>query len=326
MKKGMSAPGRCIGALLSLVCHVDVVAQPTYPSKPVRIIIPTTPGGSTDTLARLIGQKLSDAWGQPVLGDNRAGGNGVIAGDALLKSAPDGHTMMITSSAHIITPLLTPTPYNAVNDFTPIAGNATSETLLVVHPALPVKDLQGFIRLAKARPNELNYATGGVGTLSHLAGAWFDIVTGAKMQQIPYKSGAPAIVDLVAGQVQLYFAVPISIMPHVKSGRVRAISVTGKTRLSALPSVPTFAEAGLPGFDVKYWYGTLGPSGVPRDIVDRASTEIARILATNDVKDRLISQGMDPLIANPAELAALMKAETAMYLKIIETANIKLKN
>ena len=310
-----------IGVLLSIACVA--AAQQSYPSKPIRLIIPTSAGGSTDILARVIGQKLTDSWGQQLIADNRAGGNGIVGGEALAKSAPDGYTIMITSSSHIITPLLAATPYDAIKDFAPVAANASSENILVLHPSLPANNLAEFIRLAKAKPGQLNYATGGVGTLAHLAGALFSIMTNVKMQQIPYKSGGPAIIDLIGGHVQLYFAVPISIMPRIKGGRVKAIAVTGSKRLAALPEVPTFAEAGLAGFDVRYWYGTLAPVGTPKEIVDKLSSEIGRILASADMREKLLSQGMEAYISTPDELAALMKAETAKYSKIIKTANIK---
>ncbi len=299
-------------------------AQQGYPNKPIRVIIPTSAGGSTDILARLIGQKLGESLGQQLIADNRAGGNGTVGGEALAKAAPDGYTLMITSSSHIITPLLAPTPYDAIKDFSPVAANASSENILVLHPSIPANNLQEFIRLAKANPNQLNYATGGVGTLSHLAGALFCIMTNVKMQQIPYKSGAPAIIDLIGGHVQLYFAVPISIMPRVKGGRVKAIAVTGKSRLAALPDVPTFAEAGMTDFDVKYWYGTLAPAATPKEIIGKLSAEIGRILASSEVREKLVSQGMDAYISTPEELTALMRAETAKYAKIIKTADIRM--
>jgi tripartite-type tricarboxylate transporter receptor subunit TctC len=319
------------GALMRLawvaVCAFTITAwaQQPFPNKPVRLIIPTAPGGSTDMLARLVGLKLTERWGQQVIADNRAGGNGVIGGEALAKAPPDGYTIMITSSAHIITPLIAPTPYDAINDFAPVAANASSENILVIHPSLPAKDLQQFIRIAKSSPGQLNYATGGVGTLSHLAGVLFGTMTGVKMQQIPYKSGGPAITDLVGGHVQVYFAVPISIMARINSGRVRPIAVTGKTRLSALPSVPTFTEAGLAGFDVRYWYGTLAPAATPKEIVDRLSAELGRILTSAEMREKLQTQGMDPLISTPEELVALMRAETAQYSKIVKSAHIKLE-
>jgi tripartite-type tricarboxylate transporter receptor subunit TctC len=267
---------------------------------------------------------LSKDWGQPVVTENKAGGNGVIAGEELAKSAPDGYTIMITSSAHIITPLLAPTPFDAINDFTSVATLATSENMLVVNPSVPAQNLQQFIAYAKSKPGELNYATGGAGTLAHLAGALFDNMAGVKMQQVPYKSGGPAIADLLGGHVQLYFAVPISIMPHVKSGGVRPIAVTGATRLPALPNVPTFAEAGLPGFDVKYWFGIFAPARLPSDIAARYSAEIAKILASPEATEKLVSQGMSPFISTPDEMLALERKETAMYTQIIKSADIKL--
>ena len=319
-----AAIGQLAGCIM-LAFACIAAAQQGYPNKPVRIIIPTSAGGSTDILARLIGQKLGESLGQQMVADNRAGGNGTVGGEALAKAAPDGYTLMITSSSHIITPLLASTPYDAIRDFSPVAANASSENILVLHPSIPAKNLQEFIRLAKANPDQLNYATGGVGTLAHLAGALFCIMTNVKMQQIPYKSGGPAIIDLIGGHVQLYFAVPISIMPRIKGGRVKAIAVTGKTRLAALPEVPTFAEAGMTDFDVKYWYGTLAPAATPKEIVGKLSAEIGRILASAEMKERLVSQGMDAYISTPEELAALMRAETAKYAKIIKTANIKIE-
>ena len=303
----------------------NVAAQLVYPGKSIRVVVATTSGGSTDILARLIAQKLTESWGQQVFVDNRPGGNGIIGGEALVRSSPDGYTIMVISTTHVITPLLIPTPYDAVKDFAPVAGNASSELILALHPSVPINNLREFIALARSKPGRLNYATTGAGSLAHLAGALFSMMAGIKMQQIPYKSGGPAIIDLISGQVQLYFAVPISIMPHLKSGKVKAIAVTGKARLPAFPT-PTFAEAGLPGFDVKYWYGTLAPAGTAKAVIERLSVEIAKILASPDMKEKLLNQGMDANFTTPDELAALMRAETAKYAKIIKTANIKVEH
>jgi len=316
---------RCVATVLLLAASAIASGQTQVPSKAIRISIPTSAGGSTDILARYIAERLTHDWGQSAIADNRAGGNGVIAAEELAKAAPDGYTIMITSSAHIITPLLTPTPFDAINDFTPVSTLATSENILVVNPSLPVHDLKEFIAYAKSKPGELNYATGGAGTLAHLAGALFEIMTGVKMQQVPYKSGGPAITDLLGGHVQLYFAVPISIMPHIKSGGVRPIAVTGTNRLVALPDVPTFTQAGLPGFDVKYWYGILAPKGLPQDIATKYANEIRTILESPEAKQRLVGQGMDPFVSSPKDMLALERKETEMYTNIIKTANIRIQ-
>jgi tripartite-type tricarboxylate transporter receptor subunit TctC len=301
-----------------------VAAQQAYPSKPIRIIVATTSGGSTDILARLIAQKLTESTSQQVFVDNRPGGNGIIGGEALVRSPPDGYTIMVISTTHVITPLLVPTPYDAIRSFAPVAGNARSELILALHPSVPISNLREFIALAKSKPGQLDYATTGAGSLAHLAGALFSIMTEIKMQQIPYKSGGPAIIDLIGGQVQLYFAVPISIMPHIRTGKVKAIAVTGTARLPALPT-PTFVEAGLPGFDVKYWYGTLAPAGTPKSIVDRLSADLAKILALPDIREKLSNQGMDSSFATADDLAELMRTESSKYSKIIKTADIKVE-
>lgn len=302
-----------------------VAAQQAYPAKSIRVVVATTAGGSTDILARSIAQRLTESWGQQVFVDNRPGGNGIIGGEALVRSPADGYTLMVISTTHVVTPLLVPTPYDAVKDFAPVAGNASSELVLALHPSVPVSNLREFIALASSKPGQLDYATTGAGSLAHLAGALFSMMAGIRMQQIPYKSGGPAIIDLIGGQVQLYFAVPISIMPHVKSGKVKAIAVTGKARLPAFRT-PTFAEAGLPDFDVKYWYGTLAPAGTAKTVLEKLSAEIARIITSPDMKEKLLSQGMDAGYTAPEEFAALMRTETARYAKIIKAANIRIEH
>ena len=303
----------------------DAAAQQIYPNKQIRIIVPFPPGGTNNAIARLIAQKMIENWGQQVIVDNRPGGNTIIGSEALLKSPPDGYTVMVTSNTHVITPLLIRTPYDAIKDFAPVATAARSENVLVIHPSLPAHTVREFIALAKSRPGELNYASSAAGSPTHLAAALFEMLAGIKMHHVPYKGGGPALIDLLSGQVQVLFNTPISFLPHIKSGRLRILAVTGNTRLGALPQAPTFAEAGVPEFDIKTWIGVLAPPNTPREVIDKLSAEVARILATPDYREKLDNLGMAPLISTPDQFAALMRSETATLAKIIKTANIRIE-
>lgn len=313
-----------LGILVALIG--PVAAQQNYPNKPIRMIVPYPAGGGTDVLARLIGGKMSESWGQPVIVDNRPGGNSVIGSDILAKSPPDGYTMMAMAIAFAITPGLLPTPYDPIKDFAPVATIGTGELVLALNASLPANNLQQLIAYAKARPGQLNYASTGTGGPQHLAGELLNILTGIKTQHIPYKGGGPAANDLLSGQVQMYFSPAVTVIPHIKTGKIKAVAVNGKSRLSALPQVPTFAEAGLPDFDVKNWFGVLAPGRTPKQIVDKASLEIARILGMPDIKEKMASQGIEPFISTPEEFAALIKADMTQYAKIIKMANIKLED
>jgi len=299
-------------------------AQQAYPSKPIRFIVPYPAGGPASALARLVGQKMTESWGQPVIVDHRPGGNTVIGSEALVKSAPDGYTIMVVATAHVINAHLLPNlPYDTIKDFAPVGTLGSTELVMVLHPSVPANNLQEFIALAKSKPGELNFASAGTGGVIHLAGELFNIMAGVKMQHIAYKGTPPALTDLIGGQVQLSFIVPLSVAPHIKSGRLKAIAISGETRLPALPQVPTFTEAGLPGFDVKFWFGVLAPAGTPKEIIDKLSTEIAKILALPDIKENLLSQGMEPFISSPEQFAALIKADMAKFGGIVKAANIK---
>jgi tripartite-type tricarboxylate transporter receptor subunit TctC len=299
-------------------------AQQTYPSKPIRFIVPYPAGGSASALARLVGQKMTESWGQPVIVDHRAGGNTIIGSDALAKSAPDGYSIMVVATAHVINALLLPKlPYDTIRDFAPVGTLGSTELVMVLHPSVPANNLQEFIVLAKSRPGQLNFASAGAGGVIHLAGELFNMMTGVKIQHIAYKGTPPALTDLIGGQVQLSYIVPLSVAPHIKSGRLRAIAISGETRLPTLPQVPTFTEAGLPGFDVKFWFGVLAPAGTPKEIIDKLSTEIARILALPDIKENLVGQGMDPYISSPEQFAALIKADMSKFAGVIKAANVK---
>lgn len=304
----------------------SAAAQAPYPAKPIRVIVPNAQGGGTTILPRLIGQKLTENWGQPVIVENRVGGNGMIGTEAVAKSPPDGYTILSMAMGHVILPNLLPTPYDAIKDFAPIATTASSEFILVLHPSVPANNLKEFIALAKSRPGQLNYASSGSGEPTRLAAESFNIVAGVKIQHIPYKGSGPALSDLLGGQVQMYFATPIGVIAHIKSGKLKALAISGATRLPALPQLPTFTEAGMPGLDVKLWYGLLAPAGTPREIVDKLSAEIAKILASPDIKEKLVSQGMPPFISTPDQFAVLLKADLAKFGKVIKIANIVLEN
>ena len=313
-----------IGILMAL--GSPIAAQQTYPSKPIRFITPYPAAGGNDILARLIGQKLSESWGQQVVVENRPGGNTVIGTEAVAKSPPDGYTIIMTTSSHVIMPSLLHLPFEPIKDFAPVATVASTEMLLVIHPSVPANTLQEFIAHAKAKPGQLSYGTGGSGNPNHLAAVLLEILAEIKMQHVPYRGAAPIIADLMGAQLQLSFLSLINVESQIRSGRLKAIAVSGDNRMSALPRVPTFTEAGLPNMDIKQWYGVLAPSGTPRAIIDKLANEIARILAMPDVQAKLVQQGAEPLITTPDQFSAQMRADLARYAKTIKTANIKLEN
>jgi tripartite-type tricarboxylate transporter receptor subunit TctC len=324
--KRINAVVHVVTAALLLGIAVSSAAQQAYPAKAIRFISPYAPGGATDVIARLVGQKLSEAWSVPVVVENRAGGNTVIGTEFVAKSAPDGYTIVLVGTTHVANASLIKTSYDAIKDFAPVATVTSNETVLVVHPSVPANTLQELIALAKAKPGELNYATSSTGGPTHIPAELFNIVAGVKTQQIPYKGGGPAMTDLLGGQVQMVFAIPSNVVGHVKSGKLRALAVTGEKRLAALPQVPTAIEQGLKGFDGQNWYGILAPAGTPVPVVNKMSAEIARILAMPDVSEKLEGQGMDPFYTTPEQFTALLKSDLAKYTQVIKTAKIKMDN
>ena len=300
-------------------------AQADYPSKPIRIVMAYPPGGSNDFLARLFGLKLTEMFGRQVVIDNRGGGNTIIGTDLVAKSAPDGYTLLLAGSAgNAIPHLYRNVPFNVINDFTPIAGIARSEFMLVVHPTLPVTTVRELIDLAKKKPGELNYATSSTGGPTHLGPLQFEMLTGVKMQQVPYKGGGPAMTDLVGGQVQLGFANPSGAVPMVRSGRLRGIAVTGEKRLETLPQVPTFAESGLPGLVLRNWYAITAPAGPPKIVADKLAAAAFKISAMADVRAAIVKQGLDSFSATAVQMDAVRKEDMAVVGKIIRAANIKM--
>jgi tripartite-type tricarboxylate transporter receptor subunit TctC len=307
-----------------LAAHVgDAAAQSNYPTRPIRFIAPFAPGGTTTLLARLVGDQLTKAWGQPVIVDNRPGGNTIIGTELLARAQPDGHTLILTTTSHAIVPQLQKVPFDPIKDFAPIATIANNETLMLIHPSVPASTLKELIALAKSRPGKLNYAALGTGGIQHLASEMFKLAAGVDIQAIPYKGAGPAITALIGGQVHMSIQGTAPSLPHIKSGKLKALAITGDTRWAAAPQVPTFAEAGLPAYDQKYWQAILAPAGTPAPIVDKLSSEIGRMLTSSDLRERLIAQGMNPWVNDSAQLAGILKSEMAKFGKIIKAAHIK---
>ena len=314
-------------ALMVLGIAPAAYSQTSYPTRPIRFITPYAPGGSTTTMAHVLGQKLGESLGYNVIVDNRPGGNTIIGTSALAKSTPDGHTIMITTSIHVINPsLYANLPYDPIKDFAPVGTIYTSEFVLVASNSLPANTLQELLALAKAKPGTLNYATTGTGGSAHLASEMFNMLAGIRTQHVPYKGAGAVSTALIGGQVQLFFSNPLAVMPFLQNGRIKPIAITGDARLPALPNVPTFAESGLRGLDVKPWFCVLAPAGTPKPIVDKLSAEFARIIARSDIQDYMAKQGIMPWSSTPEQLAALMKTDLAKYAKLIKAANIKLEN
>jgi len=315
---------RCV-LIAAVLAAGTTSAQESYPDKPIRFISPYAPGGSTTVVAHFIAQKLTESWGQQVLVENRSGGNTVIGTDAVAKSAADGYTVLVAASDHILVPLLFKVPYDPIKDFAPVATLANGQLVLVLNPLVPANNLKEFLAYAKSKPGQLNFGTPGAGGLQHLAHELLNLTAGIKTQHVPYKGGGPAIIDLIGGSLQFYLGTSASVVPHIKSGKIKAIAVSGKKRLPALPQVPTFTEAGLAGFEVEYWNGVLAPAATPRAIVEKLSAQIAKILVLPDFKEMLAGQGVEPFINTPDQYAAVLKADMAKYAKIIKDANIKME-
>ena len=301
-------------------------AQQTYPGRSIRLIVPFPPGGSIDPVARMLAPKLTETWGQQVIVDNRPGANGAIGTEILARAAPDGYTLILLGGGtHVINALLVRNlPYDSVRDFAPVATVQRSDYVLVVHPSLPVNSLKQLIALAKSRPGQMTYASAGNGNMNHLAAELFNMLTGVKTLHVPYKGGGQALTDLMGGQVHMHFAVVVSALPHIKSGRLRPLAIGGETRFPALPQVPTFTEAGLPGFRLQPWQGIFAPARTPMPIIDRLAAEISRIVMLPDITERITGWGSQPLVSTPGQFAALMAADFTKFAEIIKTANIKI--
>jgi tripartite-type tricarboxylate transporter receptor subunit TctC len=316
-----------LAAALLAALAGTVAAQQDYPSKPIRIIVPYPPGGSNDYLARLYAPKLTEVLGAQVLVDNRGGGNTIIGNEAVARSAPDGYTLLLAGSSHVFIPHLYPKiPYDTLNDFTPVAGIARGEMILVVHPSLPVTTARDLVALAKKNPGALNYAVSSTGGPTHLVAVQFEIVAGVKMQQVPYKGGGPAVTDLIGGHVQVGFQTPASVVPLVRSGKLKGVAVTGEKRLEGLPQVPTFTESGLPGVSLRTWYVINAPAATPKAVIEKLSSAVQKITAMPDVRVAMSRQGLDAFYSPSEKADAARREDSAVAAKLIKAANIKLTN
>jgi tripartite-type tricarboxylate transporter receptor subunit TctC len=306
----------------ALVAAGALHAQPVdYPSKQLRIVVPFVAGGSTDILARLVGQHLTERWGRQVLIDNRPGANGVIAAEFTAKSAPDGHTLLFVAIGHAINPLLQKNlPYDTERDFTPVSLAAVLPQILTVHPSVPAASVKELIALARAR--RLNYATGGVGSSQHLATALFASMAKIELQHVPYKGGHQGMLDMVAGQVDMMISTIMSLTPQIKAGRLRGLAVTTPKRHPAWLMLPTIAEAGLRGYQSVAWYGMVGPANLPPAVLKKLAGEVAQIIRLKQVSENLAAQGAEPVGNTPAEFGAFIKAETTRYEKVIRASGM----
>ena len=321
---------RRLGALASLAFLTSLalaagqaVAQ-AYPAKPVKIIVPFPPGGPADVLGRLYADKLGTMWSQTVLVENRGGAGGNIGSEAAARAAPDGYTIILIASSHVTNgALYSKLPYDPIKDFTPISQVAYYSLVLAAHPSVPAVTLKELVALAKAQPGKLSFASAGSGTPTHLTAELFRIAAGIDFVHVPYKGAAPATNDLLGGQAQLMFNNPVSAMPHVRSGRLRAIATTGLARAPIAPDLPTVAESGYPGFEAGTWYAFLAPAGLPKEIQAKLATDVVAVTQMADIRTRLAGMGVDPIGTTPEQLAAIMQSDLEKWTKVIRAANIK---
>jgi tripartite-type tricarboxylate transporter receptor subunit TctC len=311
--------------LLAALAVASVALAQTYPTKTITLIVPAAPGGTTDIAARMIAEPLSAALGQSVVVDNRAGANGTIAAVAVKRAAPDGHTLLMQYSGyHVISPhLVKGTPQWDVKDLVPVANVLSAPQVIVVREGLPVKTMAELIAYAKANPGKLNYASSGNGSLQHATGAMLEQQAGIQMTHVPYKGTGPALTDLLGGTVDLTFGTPPPFMPHIQSGKLRALAVTGKTRLPSLPNVPTTAEAGLPKLDATSWFAVFAPAKTPQPVIDKLAAEIQKVMSTPAFKQKATEQGASADYMSPQELGKFSSAEYARWGEVVKSAKIE---
>jgi tripartite-type tricarboxylate transporter receptor subunit TctC len=312
-----------IAAAVAFAATPETAAQ-NYPTGPMRIVVPFTPGGGTDILSRILAQKLNESWGQPVVVDNRPGASGTIGTAMVAKAAGDGHTLLVMPAGYAGNPsLYKKLPYDQNKELAPVSLLASGPLVLVVHPSMPVKSIKEFVAFARARPGEINYGSPGAGTLPHLSAELFISMNRIKMVQIPYKGAGAAVTDVLAGRVPVYFMNILQSLSLIKAGKLRALGVTTPERTAIAPEIPAIAEAGLKGFDMTNWYGMLVPASTPREVTAKLNAEVARILKLPELRSRLADDGMTVVAGTPEQFAEFLARETAKFSRVIETAGIK---
>jgi tripartite-type tricarboxylate transporter receptor subunit TctC len=310
-------------SLAVLGSGVECALAQKYPDRPIRLVVASSPGGASDILARLLAQKLGEALGQQVVVDNRGGASGVIGTDIVAKATPDGYTLLIIQPSLTINPsMVRKLPYDAVRDFAPVSCVVDAVQIMTVNPAVAAKGVKDLIALARAKPGQLTFGSPGIGTSPHMTAELFKQAAGADMQQIVFKGSGPAFISLISGEISAMVSTALSAMPHVKSGRIRALGVTAAKRIKILPDVPTLAESGMPGFVVSQWFGILAPAGTPRPIVDRLYQALTRGASSPDFVERMTAQGVEVVNRKPGEFAGLIKREIAQFARVIKTAGI----
>ena len=321
------AQGLALGLLVGTLAWLPNAGAQEYPTKPIRLVITYPPGGNTDLVGRALALKLGEFMGQQVVVDNRGGAGGVLGSMITAQSAPDGYTIMLgTSAGMVINPLLSrKLTYDPVKDFAPVSMVVIVPQLLVINPQLPVKNVRELIAFAKAKPGYLNAGSSGVGTPNHFGTELLKWLAGVDIVHVPYKGGAPALTDLLGGQIQMAFSSVPAVLPHIKAGRLVALGVGSAKRSPALPNIPTIAEAGVPGYEYTTWYGVFAPAKTPRTLIARLNAEIVKAMETPDIKDRFTALGGDPDPGTPEELRAYMAIESAKWAKIIKAANIRIE-
>jgi tripartite-type tricarboxylate transporter receptor subunit TctC len=314
--------------ILAFVASIAVASQAQaqpYPSKPIRFVVPYPAGGPVDTVARLLAQKVAESVKQPVIVDNKPGAGGNIGADAVAKASPDGYTILMGAVAtHAINPTLYPAiPYDPIRDFTPVTQVASTPNVLIVNPTIPATNVKEFIAYARANPGTLNFGSGSTGSAGHLAGELFKAMARVEMTHVPYKGAAPAMQDLIGGQIQLMFDNLASALGQVRAGKVKALAVTTAQRTALAPDLPTIGESGLPGFDISTWFGIFLPAGASREIVDQLHAEFTRALGSAEVRDRMLNLGAEPVGSKPEEFAAYIRSESAKYARVIKASGAR---
>jgi len=312
-----------IGLALVFSLVPAALAQ-SYPSKPIRLVVATAAGGGSDFVGRLMGAKLSEALGQQVIVENRAGAGSTLGYEFVIRSAPDGYTLAVITPSYAINPSLYPLKFDAATDYTPIVPIARGPYVVVVHPSLPVKSIRELIALAKARPGQITYGSSGQGAIVHLTTELFLYMAGVQMTHVPYKGGGLALTDVIAGQIQVVFATSQTGLAQAKAGRVRALAVTTPQRIAAEPDLPTIAEAGVPGYEVTNWHGLIGPKSIPRAVVDRLNGEMNKILKSKEMEERLQGDGVSPSGGTPEQLAEQIRKEIEQWRQVVTRAGVKI--